>query len=310
MKFAQLYTKLFAEPCCVLPATHAALRASLLARLGGEAAAAAPAQQSPAPSSGPPIVYEPDAPGFGGRKPQGYEETMMHLVLRQMQSVRGDIGIISVDGVIGAHLSSLEMACGGCSLEAVRQSLDEAMADYRIRHIVLAFNSPGGSAGGVLELAGYLASLAKHTVAFTDSQMASAAYWLAAGCNEIFVTPTSDSGSIGVYIALLDRSVQLQMAGLKLELFKAGEYKALGLPGNPLNDSDRALLQARVDRLYCWFTGFVDTHRGQVPERGLGTDTYQGQTFDGEDAVARGLADGTVSDFGELLALIETLGAR
>ena len=108
-------------------------------------------------------------------------------------------------------------------------------------------------------------------------------------------------GSIGVYIALYDYSKMLEEMGIKLELFAAGDYKGLGLPGNPLSDVQRAFLQENVARSYAQFTGFVRAQRGSVA-----VSTCQGQWFDGEQAVALNLADRCVSGLPEILAEIRS----
>ena len=72
--------------------------------------------------------------------------------------------------------------------------------------VVLWFRSPGGIVTGIPETAGELRRLGKtrRLLAFTDDLCASAAYWLAAQCEQIVATPTADVGSIGVYLAFYD----------------------------------------------------------------------------------------------------------
>lgn len=59
----------------------------------------------------------------------------------------------------------------------IRQALDGARQDARVRGILLSFNSPGGVAAGVKELADYIASIDdKPVAAYADGLAASAAY--------------------------------------------------------------------------------------------------------------------------------------
>jgi ClpP class serine protease len=79
--------------------------------------------------------------------------------------------------------------------------------------------------------------------------MASAAYWIGVTADAIFAEPSAEIGSIGVYSAFLDESRAFEMEGLKTELFKTGKYKGMGMPGLPLTEDQRALIQAEVDRV-------------------------------------------------------------
>lgn len=153
--------------------------------------------------------------------------------------------------------------------------------------IVLWFRSPGGISSGIPETAELLRSIAgsRRILAFTDDLCASAAYWLAAQAESIHATPTAYLGSIGVYIAFYDWCEYLKKAGIKLELFKAGEMKGMGLPGNPLSDKEAAHLQALVIKTYDAFTADVTRNRA------IATEHMQGQTLSGSAALAAKLVD-------------------
>lgn len=153
--------------------------------------------------------------------------------------------------------------------------------------VVLWFRSPGGIITGIPECAAALrkAGKSKRILAFTDDLCASAAYWLASQCEQIIATPTAALGSIGVYIAFYDWCEYLAKSGIKLELFKAGTMKAMGLPGAPLTDEQSAHLQAAVDEGYRQFTKDV------LRNRDIAKPAMQGQTMEGETALSANLAD-------------------
>lgn len=169
--------------------------------------------------------------------------------------------------------------------------VDDLVADIENapeKNIVLWFRSPGGVSSGMPETVAAIRELAmrKNIVAFTDDVMASAAYWLASAADKIIATPTAQVGSIGVYTAFYDYSRMIENAGIDLELFKAGRLKAMGIPGKPLTDAERELIQDRVDMVYEEFTASVTARRD------VHCDSMQGQTFDGKEAQYRGLIDG------------------
>jgi len=114
--------------------------------------------------------------------------------------------------------------------------------------------------------------------------------------NHVYATPSSSVGSIGVYLALLDRSEEMKQRGVALKLFKAGDHKGMGLPGNPLTEADETLLQGEVDKVYKMFTTAVSARRPKVEK-----STMQGQVFMGVDSKSRGLIDATVGNLATLV---------
>jgi signal peptide peptidase SppA len=171
-------------------------------------------------------------------------------------------------------------------LDAIEvDELVAAVENAPTKKVVLWFRSPGGITTGIPEAAAALRQSSKQVVAFTDDLCASAAYWLAAQCAGIHSTGTARLGSIGVYIAFYDFCGYLEQQGIKLELFKAGLHKAMGVPGNPLSEQDSGLLQARVDDSYRRFCEEVTMNRE------IDKASMQGQTFEGEDAKRAHLTD-------------------
>jgi ClpP class serine protease len=127
--------------------------------------------------------------------------------------------------------------------------------------------------------------------------MCSAAYWIASQSDAIFATPSARVGSIGVLLPMLDESEAFKQAGLKVELFAAGKYKSVGVPGVSLTDEQRAWLQADVDEIYADFKAAV-LARG----RRIYPDAMEGQCFSGRKASYNSLTSGVVQDRSTALA--------
>lgn len=166
--------------------------------------------------------------------------------------------------------------------------------------VVFWFRSPGGIVTGIPETAAEILRIKKarglRLIAFCDDMVASAAYWLAAMCDEIVATPTADAGSIGVYLAYYDFCAYLEKMGVKLELFKEGTLKGTGLIGNPLDEAARVYLQAGVTEAYGHFTEAVTAMRKVEP------GSMQGQTFRGQDAMDANLVDRFVMSSADFFA--------
>lgn len=215
----------------------------------------------------------------------------------------GSVGVIAIEGTILNKCSGLETLCGAFSLQTFKANLKELAANPLVKSIVLNISSGGGSVGGVPEAADVIAAVADKmpVYAYTDDVCASAAYWLASQAGGVFLSKSAIMGSIGVYSAIVDESKAWEKAGLKLELFKAGKFKADGIEGGTLSDDAKEQRQARVDKIYGDFTAAILSKRPNVS-----ADTMQGQVFCGKEAVACGLADGVIDDLDALIAYLNS----
>jgi signal peptide peptidase SppA len=187
---------------------------------------------------------------------------------------------------------------GLMSTDALQAALLEISDRADIAAVVFNLNSPGGCSAGMPECADQIVALGqqKLTVAFVGDQACSNGYRLACACSLVLATRSATVGCIGTYIALYDYTEMLTKMGIKLELFAEGDYKAMGLEGNPLTDKQRAFLQATTKRSNDMFTSFVKSRRPDVKD-----ETMQGQWFDGEQGVALGLVDRVVSGLPEVV---------
>lgn len=197
--------------------------------------------------------------------------------------------VIPIDGVIGNRVSALEKSSGVVDCGDLCAMLESAMEDANVKGVVLDFNSPGGTVTGTPEVAAKVAELAsqKRVIAFTDGMCCSAAYWIASQASAVYCTSSATLGSVGVYMPFLDQSRAAEMAGLKQEVFKAGKYKGMGVPGTSLTPEQRDMIQERVTMLHDQFKAAVRSGRGMDME----DDDMEGQDFYGCQCVDNGMAD-------------------
>ena len=210
------------------------------------------------------------------------------------------VAIIPVAGVIGHKVSAVSKLLGAVDTVDVIAAIELAAEDDDIDTIILDIDSPGGTVGGVPELAETVEDVqragVKKIYAYTDSMMASAAYWMAAGANGIFAAPSAEVGSIGVYLPVMDTSKALAEKSVTVEIFKSGKYKAAGFPGVALDEEVRKHLQLEVMETYNEFAGFVKKYRAE-----LNYEYMQGQTLTGRKAADVGMVDGTAKNLDSLL---------
>ena len=107
----------------------------------------------------------------------------------------------------------------GISTNAISGALRQVIDDPGVGSIVLDIDSPGGDVDGIDELASeiYQARKQKPITAVSNCLCASAAYYLASQASEIIASPSSLTGSIGVYILHEDDSATLRRCGIKLD---------------------------------------------------------------------------------------------
>lgn len=173
------------------------------------------------------------------------------------------------------------------------------VADSAVSSIVWDVDSPGGEVAGMPEAADRLFSIRnqKRTVAVSNSTMASAAYWLASAASEVVATPSSLTGSIGVYAVHEDRSKANENRGVRVSYISAGRYKTDGNPDSPLSASARESMQRMIGDYYGQFTDAVARHRG-VASRNVIHGFGEGDVLTSKRAVTARLADrvGTLND--------------
>jgi len=279
MKYPRILAAIRSAKWAVTPNTLQAIRDTLSAHIGGKVSRFR--------------ADEPDMPEMG--KDSDSDELNPGFEL-----IAPGVGQVELCGIIGKHLSSMETMCGGCDLAVVEENLMQALASPMVSTVILRIDSPGGTCNGVLEFSQKIEKLAtesrKPVFALIDGQGCSAAYWIACGCNGIACTPSSDVGSIGVYMALVDESANWTQEGYKLVLIKAGELKGAGIAGSQITPAQIAAWQADVDMIYAQFTGSVRAARP-----GIADETMQGQAFYGPRALEAGLVDKIYNDVGEML---------
>ena len=208
-------------------------------------------------------------------------------------SVENGIGVVAIEGPILRKPDLFaRIFFGATSSEDIGEAIREAAGRDDIKAVFLNIDSPGGTVAGTPELANAVATLdrKKPVYAFSSGLMCSAAYWVASQARAIYATPSAQVGSIGVVQAVLDNSAALDKAGIKVEVFSVGKYKAMGAPGTPLTDDQRELIQSNLAEIAAEFHDAVLSRGRAIP-----AEAMEGQTFSGKQAQRHNLA-GMVPD--------------
>jgi signal peptide peptidase SppA len=211
----------------------------------------------------------------------------------QLLSIEDGIGVVAIEGPILRKPDLFaRIFFGATSSEDIGEALREAGERDDIKAVFLNIDSPGGTVAGTPELAAAVKALngSKPVYAFSSGLMCSAAYWIASQARAIYATPSAQVGSIGVVQAVIDNSAALDKAGIKVEVFSVGKYKAMGAPGTPLTDDQRELIQSNLAEIAAEFHDAVLSRGRAIP-----AEAMEGQTFSGKQAQRHNLA-GMVPD--------------
>ena len=187
-----------------------------------------------------------------------------------------------------------EIAAGAeASAEFVVAAMKSAFEDSGSQAVVLLINSPGGSPvqAGMIndEIVRLKAKHNKPVYAVVEETCASAAYYIAAAADEIYVDKASIVGSIGVLMDGFGFTGTMEKLGVERRLLTAGENKGFLDPFSPQSATQRGYAQAMLDQIHQQFIAVVKQGRG---ERLKATpETFSGLFWTGQQAVEMGLAD-------------------
>lgn len=225
--------------------------------------------------------------------------------VQPIYSVWQKTAVIDISGTIYRHAGYDENGTRLCGHDFIKHAVSEAMQSPHVKSLLLRFNSPGGVASGVPELAAWLAAqTTKPLYAYVDGLCASAAYYLAAATGRVYAPATATVGSIGVICRHLDWSGFLEKFGVRVTHITGGTWKAAGNDAEPLTDEVKAYLQQPIDELHRLFRADVAAH---MPVDAASPQTWgDGQVFLASRAHELGLVTGLVPSLDALIALINT----
>lgn len=226
-----------------------------------------------------------------------------------VRSSSGGVAVIPISGPITPRATLFSDVSGGTSMEGFMNAFHDAMDNRDIGSILLDVNSPGGLVEMVPEAAAVIRErrAEKPVVAVANTLAGSAAYWLAAQADELYVTPSGLVGSIGVFGTHTDISGAQAQAGIRTTIISAGKYKTEGNTFEPLSEEAAAAKQELVDAMYGLFVADVAAGR-QVAEDTVRNGYGEGRVLDARAAEREGMVDG-VQTFEATLSSMVRRGA-
>lgn len=193
--------------------------------------------------------------------------------------------MVSIVGEIGSETEA--------SAENVMSAMRLALEDSGSQALVLLINSPGGSPvqAGLIndEIVRLRALHNKPIYAVVEESCASAAYYIAAAADQIYVDKASIVGSIGVLMDGFGFTGLMDKLGVERRLMTAGANKGFLDPFSPQTEPQRKHAQAMLDQIHTQFIDVVKKGRGDRLKETPAM--FSGLFWSGQQAVDMGLAD-------------------
>ena len=256
------------------------------------------------------LLASKGAPGEGS---EGYRQVSVddYLALTDLKNrptTDSRVKVVVAEGEI-VRGTQPQGVVGAVSLS---KKLRAAAEDKRVKAVVLRINSPGGDAFAseiIRREIQALKEMGKTVVVSMGNVAASGGYWVAMGADEVWASPSSITGSIGVYGILPTFSRPLSKLGIHTDGVGTTPLSGKLRLDRPLDPDLRRIFQRATERTYDDFVSLVALARQMETEEVH--NVAQGRVWSGSQAKDRGLVDqtGTLRQAVDAAARIAGLGS-
>ncbi len=226
--------------------------------------------------------------------PDTYQAANMYDYLAQMRVLSGDkvrsqnVAVIVAAGDI-LFGSQPPGTIGG---DSTAELLRRARNDDSVEAVVLRVDSPGGSSFAseiIMDEIIALQEAGKPVVASMGSVAASGGYVISMHADRVFASPSTITGSIGIYGIFPTYQRTLDAVGIATDGIGSTSLSGQLRPDRAMSDQAKRLFQMMINDGYQDFIGSVAESRGMEIDA---VDAIgQGQVWTGMDALNNGLVD-------------------
>ena len=223
--------------------------------------------------------------------------TYLKVVNPPLPAIENNIDKVAIVVAKGTILDGDQKA-GTIGGDSTARLLRKARLDDSVKAVVLQIDSPGGSAFAseiIRQEVLQLQQAGKPVVASMSTYAASGGYWIAASTDRIIASPSTITGSIGVFGMFMTYENSLDYIGVHSDGVGSTELTGFSV-ARPLAPEFGQILQRNVENTYGNFLSLVASSREMTLEEV--DDVAQGRVWIGEDALELGLVDqlGTLED--------------
>ncbi|MCR6057282.1 signal peptide peptidase SppA [Salmonella enterica subsp. enterica] len=209
----------------------------------------------------------------------------------------GTIAVIFANGAI----MDGEETPGNVGGDTTASQIRNARLDPKVKAIVLRVNSPGGSVNASEVIHAELAAAkaaGKPVVVSMGGMAASGGYWISTPANYIVASPSTLTGSIGIFGVINTVENSLSSIGVHSDGVSTSPLADISMT-KALSPEVQQMMQLSIEYGYKRFITLVADARKRTPEQ---IDKIaQGHVWTGEDAKANGLVD-SLGDFDDAVA--------
>ncbi|EKA7701131.1 signal peptide peptidase SppA [Salmonella enterica] len=209
----------------------------------------------------------------------------------------GTIAVIFANGAI----MDGEETPGNVGGDTTASQIRDARLDPKVKAIVLRVNSPGGSVNASEVIRAELAAAkaaGKPVVVSMGGMAASGGYWISTPANYIVASPSTLTGSIGIFGVINTVENSLSSIGVHSDGVSTSPLADISMT-KALSPEVQQMMQLSIEYGYKRFITLVADARKRTPEQ---IDKIaQGHVWTGEDAKANGLVD-SLGDFDDAVA--------
>ncbi|WP_395225514.1 signal peptide peptidase SppA [Salmonella sp. SKLX109542] len=209
----------------------------------------------------------------------------------------GTIAVIFANGTI----MDGEETPGNVGGDTTASQIRDARLAPKVKAIVLRVNSPGGSVNASEVIRAELAAAraaGKPVVVSMGGMAASGGYWISTPANYIVASPSTLTGSIGIFGVINTVENSLSSIGVHSDGVSTSPLADISMT-KALSPEVQQMMQLSIEYGYKRFITLVADARKRTPEQ---IDKIaQGHVWTGEDAKANGLVD-SLGDFDDAVA--------
>src|SRR3982751_1811497 len=181
------------------------------------------------------------------------------------------------------------------SAERITTALQAAFKDKNTQGVIMRINSPGGSPVQSQTIYDEMKRLRKKypdmpLYGVVEDICASGGYFVAAGADKIYVSPSSIVGSIGVLMNGFGFTGLMDKLGVDRRLITAGEHKGMLDPFSPVDAKEVEYAKTLIKDVHQQFINVVKEGRGKRLKET--PDMFSGLIWTGAKSIELGLADG------------------
>lgn len=237
--------------------------------------------------------------------PSATVEDMKSVRPKIIKKSKNNIALLyAVGNIVSGNGSS------GIQDQFMVREIEKLRKDDNIKAVVFRVNSGGGSAYASEQIWKAITDLKteKPVVVSMGDLAASGGYYISCNATKIVAQPTTITGSIGIFGLFPNMQGTMDKLGINVDVVKTHEYGDFGNITRPMNENEKAMLQAYIERGY-------DTFLSRCAEgRNIPKDTLakyaEGRIWTGNQAKTIGLVDelGGIEKAIEMAAELAGLG--